>query len=105
MKSMDNKEGAKLLLNSGLLFEINRRVLHPLGLALSVHCDEITEEPTGVFGVMRTEDPEGLCFDEAQFLEATRLFDEYMQKEGTHRLAIRLAALDFLIQEKYHPLP
>lgn len=30
----------KELLDSGIIFEINRRVLHPLGLALAVEVDD-----------------------------------------------------------------
>lgn len=34
------KDGAKYLLDTGLLGEINRRVLHPLGLAIIINVED-----------------------------------------------------------------
>ena len=42
----------------GLIAEINRRVLHPIGLALA------TDRTEATLFVVRTEDPEGMIFPE-----------------------------------------
>ena len=34
------KETAEFLSDNGLLFEINRKVLHPLGLAMEIYIDD-----------------------------------------------------------------
>jgi len=45
---------AEFLYASGLLFEINRRVLHPLGMALAVECDN-DDNVVGFGGLQRPE--------------------------------------------------
>lgn len=46
---------------SGYLQELNRRFLHPLGLAMSVSIDDDDNETFGEIWDSR-EDPEGICF-------------------------------------------
>ena len=41
------KESAEFLVDSGLLFEINRKILHPLGLAIEV---VVEDDGTTKFG-------------------------------------------------------
>ncbi len=49
--------------SGGYLQEINRRLLHPCGLALVVGEDEDSGEKK-LWGVWRTDDPEGIVFEE-----------------------------------------
>lgn len=56
-------EAAQLLLDSGLLGEINRAVLHPRGLALAVQMDD-NDRAVGFSGLVDCrDDPEGIWFD------------------------------------------
>lgn len=49
--------------DEGYLQEINRRFLHPLGLALALAIADDTKEPTGVVKVWDgRDDPEGFVF-------------------------------------------
>lgn len=58
-------DAAQLLLDSGLLGEINRVVLHPRGLALSVEVDPAdTDRALGFSGLCDyRDDPTGISFD------------------------------------------
>jgi hypothetical protein len=56
LKRIENP--AEFLMTTGLLFEINRRVLHPLGLALEISLDDETGE-SRIGGIWDyREDPE-----------------------------------------------
>lgn len=88
------------LLRSGLLFEINRRVLHPFGLAMSLEVDTETDKPTKYFNVKLwdgTEDPEGIVFTD-DMLEAGHTKFQTFKNVHKKRLAARLIALGYLIQ-------
>jgi hypothetical protein len=100
---MEAKEAANYLLENGLLFEINRRVLHPFGLAMSLVCDDVTKEPTGEFGIVRTDDLEGICFDAETYKGAQAKFMHFMQHEGgAARMAHRITHLGFVVQTTEH---
>ena len=76
-------EAAQLLLDSGLLGEINRVILHPRGLALSVQVDD-NDRAVGFAGLLDyRDDPSGIWFD----------------AEFRRELAAKLAAYD-----AQHPL-
>lgn len=51
----------QFLMDHGLLAEINRQILHPLGLALGVYIDSETGQVTRTF-LKGTSDPEGYYF-------------------------------------------
>jgi hypothetical protein len=57
------ENAAEFLRSTGLLMEINRVVLHPRGLALSVDCPSVNE-PATRFGPLldARDDPEGFIF-------------------------------------------
>jgi len=54
---------AKFIQDTGILGEINRTILHPLGLALAVNVDA-EEGDVQPFSILETADPEGFVFDE-----------------------------------------
>lgn len=93
---------------SGLLFEVNRRVLHPLGLALEIDAD-IDETDGSIqsisFGEIwdNRDDPEGIIFSTEAFQEGEKKFDAYMEARGKHNLASRFEQLGFFVQDK--PVP
>lgn len=85
--------------DSGLLQEVNRRLLHPRGLAMFVVLpDSDDEEITSTLGIMVDDDVEGWTFGgpewEADAATKARRFDELLMPE-------REGALGFVEQ----PLP
>lgn len=91
---MDIAEFRKL----GYVQEINRRFLHPLGLALEVTVeDDGTERISGVWD--GRDDPEGYYFDDLTREDAERV--SRMGAELTARSPARVAALGYVVQ----PLP
>lgn len=89
----------EFLIDSGLLFEINRRILHPYGLALAVTADTTTEprtaEPMMVWDYR--DDPEGIRFGDEDFKAAeaklAATVEAFQEKFGMRR-----AALGYVIQ-------
>lgn len=82
----------------GFIMEINRRFLHPYGLALEVVIDDKTgEERLGGVWDYR-DDPEGIAYAEGNldledFLRAFQLMETWRQRQPA-----REAALGFMIQ-------
>jgi hypothetical protein len=87
------------LVESGLLFELNRRVLHPLGLAIEI---TLPEEPGNESGEIRLwdcrKDPEGIIFSDAGFADGLAKFTQYMNSQGTRQLVSRRACIGFRVQ-------
>lgn len=87
----------KDLLDWGLIFEINRKVLHPLGLAIAV---EITEKGTsfsdGVWDYR--DDPEGLLFSGETFDQGNTKFKKFMEEFGANKLLERANTLGYIYQ-------
>lgn len=84
------------LIDDGLLFEINRAILHPLGLSLALvwESDDGSGEVTGV-DLIKDRDPEGTVFAPENFTEGEKKLKAFMEREGTERLVTREAALGF----------
>ncbi len=95
---------AETLVESGLLFEINRRVLHPIGLALVVE-----KEGTGLrladWLVDCRDDPQGIVFDEEALLDGFRKLGAYMRESGFKSLAKRYNKLRFRCQNVVEVYP
>jgi hypothetical protein len=80
-------------MNAGLLMEINRRVLHPVGLALAV---QVPDGPgdTALHGyIIETDDPAGVIFDTIDAGKAV----SYQQRLSARRTA-RLRELGYIVQ-------
>lgn len=88
----------QFLLDTGLLWEINRRVLHPLGLAM-----EVTIQPDGRMTIDSLwdcrDDPEGLVYDPDTFRAGQARFQATMEAWGNEKLAERAVRLGYLVQE------
>lgn len=91
-------EAAKFLYENGLLFEINRRVLHPLGVSLVVVEDTVTGE-YDFYGLNLDDDPEGTWFIPDCFAQGSERLRVFMEKMGLDRLATRQQALGYIEQE------
>jgi hypothetical protein len=87
------------LLDDGLLFELNRTVLHQYGLALALVFDDedLDGEPTGV-SLLQTDDREGITFTSEAFLDGERKIRAFLEREGNSRLSARRMLLGFTEQ-------
>ena len=91
-------EVAKFLHESGLLFEINRKVLHPLGFALGV-----IQKEDGSFSsqplLFENDDPAGRIYSQESLdrshAKYSTFFDEH---RGLERFMIRLQKHGFVVQ-------
>ena len=94
------KESAEFLVDSGLLFEINRKILHPLGLAIEVI---VEDDGTTKFGSLWDSrgDPEGIIFADGCFESGLKKFKAYMKEQGNTILKSRMEKLGYLVQGKY----
>lgn len=92
---------AQFFMDSGLLFQINRQVLHPLGLALEVITDDETGEATGFGGVWdyRDED-EGIRFTGEAFNDGLRKWEAFRKEYADEAIIKRKIRLGYVYQEK-----
>jgi len=87
--------GIKEFRAEGFIHEINRQLLHPLGMALEVIIDDETgEEKLGGIWDYR-DDPEGMMFGELQ-QDKIKKVKEYQEKKFPRRKKI----LGFIIQDR-----
>lgn len=91
-------DAARFLLDNGLLLEINRKVLHPLGLALEVEVNSKGQIGFGKLWDCR-EDPEGLIYDDESFNVAWEKRSKFMEEFGDAQLSRRNEKLGFIVQE------
>lgn len=91
---------AQFLEQLGLVFEINRRVLHPLGFSLVVRQGPLGKylEPVHV-----TEDPRGFVYDPDSFVLGDSRYQKFLGDMGLSRIEKRVAALGFTEQNLIHP--
>jgi len=94
------KDAAAFLRDAGLVFEINRKILHPLGLALEIQINDDGTEKFGALWDCRT-DPEGILYNDACFKSGFKKLKAYIKKHGNKSLKSRVAKLGYLVQGKY----
>jgi hypothetical protein len=87
---------AKLLADTGLLYQLNHEVLHPFGMALVLKIDD--DGTSRVAGVWATSDVEGIVFDEAALADGQAKLEAFMAGPGALRHAARRAALGYIVQ-------
>ena len=89
-------ESAKFLYESGLLGEINRRVMHPRGFALSVVEDE---KGNIFFGAIQKGDETGMHFTQEALDLTKRKLDKFDEENNTEEiLRKRMDVLGFTVQ-------
>lgn len=99
MGEINKIPAGKFLYESGLLFEINRTVLHPFGLALEVNVDNETGEVTlGDLWDYR-DDPEGMLYGEGQIRVGMEKYTKFMEEFGDEKINERLKYVGFVIQD------
>ncbi len=105
-KCDSSKDTAKFLSDNGLLFEINRQILHPLGLAMYVQRDEDTGLEDGVMGVYVDQDAGGIVFDPDTYNEGIAKTEKYMEEtRGYARIAQRVSRYGFKVQNTAKTFP
>lgn len=91
----------KFLRESGLFFQINRDILHPLGLAMEATLSE-REKADGAGTIINLwdcrEDPEGIVYDEETVVRNEAKLAKFMSEFGTYRLASRSMLLGYITQ-------
>jgi hypothetical protein len=97
MKTIDIKEFRE----KGYLQELNRRFLHPLGLALGVNIDEDGNETLGNIWDYRN-DPEGIYYDlinsDQNRIDKFLKNEKFISDEFEKRKDCRIKLLDDLIE-------
>lgn len=91
---LDQTEAMQLLIDSGLLFEINRVVMHPLGYSIiaQVHDDEIS------LGML-TDNPT-VTFDREVFKMGMKKRKRFLDEVGQAAMDLRRKLLGITVQHK-----
>jgi hypothetical protein len=95
------KNPFQFLVDTGLLFEINRRVLHPYGLALAIAPKDNEEEGTFSLWDCR-DDAEGILFAPEAFTNGQVKLEKFLQEQGNALLERRKNEIGFIVQEVEH---
>lgn len=95
MRALDGHQTALFLDETGLAFEINRRILNPLGLSLS----------TSEHGVIlsQTEALEGVVMTATEMETGVFRHKRMMAREGQRRIKARREALGYAVQGEGDP--
>lgn len=94
----------QFLRQSGLLFEINRHILHPFGLAMVVDKDKDSDTDEGKFYIWdEREDKEGIVYDADTFISGTEKINTFLEDFGVEKLLGRQEELGFTHQESPDP--
>lgn len=100
MKKVDKY--VRFLVDNGLLFEINRKVLHPLGYALDIDIHPDNSKWLSINGLLEVDDDdeEGFVYDDEAFDVGSEKYELFLAKKGQKKLNLRKDKLGFIIQEK-----
>lgn len=90
----------KYLIDNGLIFEINRRILHPLGMAMVVDIDRNNKRQLAITALFETEEQEGFLYDAESYVVGQEKYQKFLDKGGQERLNYRLAKYGFVEQDK-----
>lgn len=90
--------GAEFLYESGLFFEINRRILHPLGLSLEL------KEVNGELRINKLmldlrDCPAGITYSEAELKENEKRIIDFMNSFGIEKMQERQNLLGYIVQK------
>lgn len=86
MKTIENP--VQFLMENGILFEMNRQVLHPLGLQIVIEVDD--EGRVTTFDLLdNRESPEPIFFTSDEFEEGRGKYEQYMQDQGKRNIQKR----------------
>jgi len=94
------KVSVKRLVDDGILFEMNRQVLHPMGLSMAVMVDPSNQAAPETVILLETDDDEGVLFNEEDFTSGAARFHSFFKKTGEDRVARRIRAIGFTRQTR-----
>ncbi|MDT8340059.1 MAG: hypothetical protein RQ751_00985 [Longimicrobiales bacterium] len=86
LKKIENP--VEFLTENGVLFEVNRQVLHPLGLELQIHLDP-EGNVTGIELLDNRDNPEPIFFSPEAFLEGREKYQRYLREAGRRNIQKR----------------
>ena len=95
MKRVSLKE----LLDNGLIFEINRAFLHPLGYSLSYKPSTGSDDQETLI-LQKTNDAEGVLYDEKNFMVGASKFSLFMRNVGEGLINRRISVKNFIRQTR-----
>lgn len=97
---IDYKSYGKFLIDNGLLFEINRKVMHPIGLSFVIDIDSKNKKRLVIVGIDQTDDEEGFLFDEETLEFNKKKYNNFIRKFNINeKLEARKNKLGFIEQE------
>lgn len=99
MKRVDGY--VRYLVDNGLIFEINRKVLHPLGLTLVIDVHPDNHKWLAIEGLYKVDDgdEEGFTFGEESYRVGSERYELFLHKEGQKMLDSRKQSLGYIVQE------
>lgn len=86
MKTIDNP--VEFLRNNGILFEMNRQVLHPLGLELQIHLND-EGRITGIDLLDNRDNPQPIFFPPESYNEGREKYETYLKEHGRRNIQKR----------------
>ena len=95
------KDPVEFLLENGLIFEFNRKILHPVGLALEVDIrenDEGRSEPFLQLWKCPGYDQEGFLYPPDSYDVGKSKLEKFMNNTGESRIEKRLEKLGYIVQ-------
>ena len=92
---VDNPE--HFLHDSGLLFHINRSILHPLGYSLSVMVEDSEDIETVLFMLHETDDPKGFIIDQKEIQAMAAKYNTFISQRK-ERALYRGKSLGYIMQ-------
>jgi hypothetical protein len=95
------KSFQRYIIDNGLLFEINRRILHPVGLALVIDIDRNNRKQLAFTELLSTDDSEGFLFDEEAYEVGDKNYKKFLLKKGGQsKINARKEKYGFVEQDK-----
>jgi hypothetical protein len=93
------KQYEKFLIDNGIIFEINRTILHPVGLELVVETSFDNRRKLSITGLEETEDEDGFIYDDESFDLNSQQFGQFVQSKKS-RIDHRKKSLGFIVQKE-----
>lgn len=101
---IDLDQGISLLYNNGLLFAINREILHPFGLAIGVKVEDDGKISGGVL-FDHSNNHNGMNFDPPSLIEGAIKYNKFLKETGASKKEIRRKNLGYILQPIQFDLP
>jgi hypothetical protein len=99
------KSPSEFLIEEGLLYSINKNVLHPLGLAMAVTVPTEEDEQEGNYAEISIwdyrDDKEGVLYGPDSYIAGEKKLKEFAESFGNKKIQERIKELGYIIQP--HP--